>query len=155
MAGHFLFGAAVCAHIAASIVLAHRHLQHDAFGPYTISKNPGLGYMSPEEMATSLGVTLPQFESALRAFLTAEGCPPSALTSDRILNCSYPVFKKFSRTLPSLRGVLKDTFYDTVHASPATSTHAPRFSTVIFLETPDIAESIGVAGTPTRFNPSC
>ena len=70
--------------------------------------------MSPEEMGTSLGVTLPQFESAIRNFMTAEGCPPSSFTADKILKSSHPVLKKISLTLPSLRGIVKDTFYDTV-----------------------------------------
>lgn len=102
--------------------------------------------MTPDDMATVLGVTTAQFGPALRVFLSTEGYPLTCLTDDDILKQSYPVFKKFARTLPSLRGLANDTFRDTVHATPQTSHRAARFSTILYVEKPEIAENIGVQG---------
>ena len=85
----------------------------------------------------------PHFADTLSHFLHQEGiaAPPAALLQFR-----YPLYKKFSRTLPSLRGRENDVFDDTVFALPLNSRHASKCSTLLYIEDPTQAESIGVKG---------
>ncbi|KAH9912506.1 uncharacterized protein BXZ73DRAFT_56193 [Epithele typhae] len=108
---------------------------------------PGLGFLTPAEIATRLPAT--HFQTALELFLREEGISDTRIHSLRLSQRRYPIYTRFSRTLPSLRGVEDEVFRDTVFAYPASlSARKPaRFSTVLFVENSDIAESIGVQGT--------
>ena len=63
-----------------------------------------------------------------------------------LLSLRYPVFKRFTRTLPSLRGLPGDTMVDCVHASPELGGIPARYSTVLFVTDPSRAETIGLEG---------
>ncbi|CDO74667.1 hypothetical protein BN946_scf184828.g7 [Trametes cinnabarina] len=114
-------------------------------GPYQISRKPSLGTFSGDAIVHALGVV--DFAPALAAFLAHDSLPgQSRLSEHSLLQHSYPVFKQFSRVLPSLRGYASEAFVDRVFARPAISGHPPRYSTVLYVEKPEIAETIGVRG---------
>ena len=88
----------------------------------------------------------PQFAAALSSFLQNEGFPSQFTQTNTLLNYAYPMYKKFSRSLSSLRGAGGERFSDTVHARPATKHGPARYSTVLFAEDLNVAETIGVKG---------
>ncbi|CDO75849.1 hypothetical protein BN946_scf184346.g10 [Trametes cinnabarina] len=114
-------------------------------GPYKIARKPSLGVISGATIATALGVI--DFAPALAAFLAGDGFAGPQPSEHSLLQHSYPVFKQFSRVLPSLRGYAREVFADRIFARPATNGLPPRYSTVLYVEKPDIAETIGVKGT--------
>ncbi|KAH9949208.1 hypothetical protein B0H21DRAFT_688850 [Amylocystis lapponica] len=83
------------------------------------------------------------FDTALLDFLRQEGTIGSRPGTSLLRSSSYSVFSKFSRLLPSLRGVASDTTRDVVHAQPATSTRASHYSTILFVEDLAVAETLG------------
>ncbi|KAI1781759.1 hypothetical protein LXA43DRAFT_907812 [Ganoderma leucocontextum] len=91
------------------------------FGPYSIARRPGLGFQTGHSITAKFSAS--SFVSALETFLRREGLPGPKVTQDSLLNHTYPVFNKFSRTLPSLRGVASENFHDTVSAIPADDKH--------------------------------
>ena len=112
------------------------------FGAYRISRNPGVGVFSGHDIVRSLGAHL--FESALTKFILNELQHPAPLP--HLLDYHYPLYKGFTRTLPSLRGIQNDNFQDRVHASPGTSKLPARYDTVLFVENRDLAADVGVHG---------
>lgn len=114
------------------------------FGPYKISRYPGLGAMSADTIATAC--CAPGFAAALRSFLEEDGVPLSQLSPDQLSALAFPVYKKFTRVLPSLRGVKSEVFRDTVLSIPAADGKPARHSCILYLEDDEIAETIGVAG---------
>ncbi|KAI0368210.1 hypothetical protein BV20DRAFT_1054195 [Pilatotrama ljubarskyi] len=64
-----------------------------------------------------------------------------------LLRTPFAIYTRFTRTLPSLRGLAEESFKDVVHARPSLlRDQQARFSTVLFLEHPEVAETIGVQG---------
>ncbi|CDO74524.1 hypothetical protein BN946_scf184846.g5 [Trametes cinnabarina] len=111
------------------------------FGPYRISRYPGLGTLSAA--AISATCHAPGFTAALRLFLQEDGIPASHLRQDQFSTLSFPVYKKFTRVLPSLRGVKSEIFRDTVFSTPAAHGKPARHSCILYLEDEQIAETIG------------
>ncbi|KAI0701573.1 hypothetical protein C8T65DRAFT_579586, partial [Cerioporus squamosus] len=111
------------------------------FGPYTIARKPGLGFLSGSDIVSKDSAS--DFGRVLHEFLSQECGTSTSLPSPAdLLTRSYAVYKKFDRTLPSLRGLTSETYVDTVFAYPAQGRRASRYSTVLFLEKPEIAENL-------------
>lgn len=115
------------------------------FGPYTIARKPSLGFISGANIVSKHGAS--DFARALRDFLLQD-CRSSRFIppADDLLSRSYAVYKKFKRDLPSLRGLKSDNHIDIVFAYPPIGRRPARYSTVLFLENPEVAENLGVRG---------
>lgn len=112
------------------------------FGSYKISRRPGLGHRTGLDIASTMNA--PDFSHALSRFLAATDITQSPSS---LQDLTYPVYKKFSRVLPSLRGHALDTHFDTISAIPRGTEHsADRCSTLLYVEDADCAETIGVKG---------
>ncbi|TFY68302.1 hypothetical protein EVJ58_g1088 [Rhodofomes roseus] len=115
------------------------------FGAYRISKIPGVGVFSGHEIVRVLGAEL--FNDALADFLRRQPLYTQAAAAPlHLLDYHYPLYKEFSRTLPSIRGIKNDTFRDRVRATPPTAHLPARYDTVLYLDNRDIAETVGVRG---------
>ncbi|KAG8920360.1 hypothetical protein FRC01_000803 [Tulasnella sp. 417] len=133
-------------HVPLTVICADSTNDTEAtmFGPYQVSKKPSLGYRSANEVASLTGAA--GFAADLQAFLIRENSLIPASALHLIGQHEYGMYKQFKRTLPSLRGLAGDEYDDRVQARPATSTAPARFDTGLWVEDPDRAENIGVAG---------
>ncbi|OBZ77534.1 hypothetical protein A0H81_01917, partial [Grifola frondosa] len=115
------------------------------FSPYRIARRPGLGFYTAAEIVAHFGAV--SFEHALKTFLQRE-CPTAQerYIEGTITKHPYAVFKQFSRVLPSLRGVDGDTFYDRIRACPSSHDQAAYFSTVLYVDQPEHAHTVGLEG---------
>ncbi|KAH9830310.1 uncharacterized protein C8Q71DRAFT_817709 [Rhodofomes roseus] len=118
-------------------------LVNTPFGAYRISRLPGVGVFSGRDIVRALGAE--SFEDALLAFLRRQPLY-SPTTPLHLLDYHYPLYKEFTRTLPSLREIKNDDFRDRVRAIPRTAQLPARYDTVLYLEDADIAANIGVKG---------
>ncbi|KAL1937239.1 hypothetical protein VTO73DRAFT_13935 [Trametes versicolor] len=121
------------------------HTRDTTFGPYKIARKPGLDVHVGHALEAHFP-GLSQFTNALSLYLQLEGVPPFYADPRRLLDRAYPIYKKFSRVLPSLRGAKADTFADSVIALPAREGRAAKYSTVLYLDDSTAAENIGVKG---------
>ncbi|KDQ53098.1 hypothetical protein JAAARDRAFT_197591 [Jaapia argillacea MUCL 33604] len=122
--------------------------QEHFFGDYTISRIPGLGSHLGMEMVNTFGTL--SFELALNNFLLKE-CPSARRHElGPLLSYQYPVYKQFGQILPSLCSIKNNTFSDRIQAIPSGLSVHGKYDTVIFVDGPLIAETIGVKATATK-----
>ncbi|KAJ2991509.1 hypothetical protein NUW54_g8175 [Trametes sanguinea] len=91
-----------------------------------------------------VGYQAHSFTESLSSFLQVEA--GVTLLPDTLLRKTFATYTRFSRTLPSLRGLPEESFKDTVLARPSTGSRPARFSTVLFVENVDVAETLSVQG---------
>lgn len=114
------------------------------FADYSIARHPRLGIHTGQDLITTFGAI--SFDTALLDFLCSHGAFHSRPSSSIISQAKYTVYSKFSRVLPSLRGLENDSFSDVVHARRATAASSARYSTVLYVEDATRAQSLGVEG---------
>lgn len=108
---------------------------------------PSLRYWTPAEIALHTGAV--DFVLELVAFLKRECSSICSSALSDIAQLEYGMYKQFKRTLPSLCELAGDECADHVQASPATSSSPAHFNTVLWIEDPSVAETIGVKGEPS------
>ncbi|TFY52007.1 hypothetical protein EVJ58_g10254 [Rhodofomes roseus] len=113
------------------------------FGRYKISHVPSLGIISGHNIAQKMDTH--SFADALSSFLLTES-PSAGQRSLALLSSEYPVYKEFSRMLPSLCGISNNIFCDCVRVVPAIGQRPVRYNTVVFVNNFSVAQMTGVKG---------
>ncbi|CDO72407.1 hypothetical protein BN946_scf184977.g106 [Trametes cinnabarina] len=116
-------------------------IEDQLFPTYRIASKPAAILTGNEIM---VAYQAESFTDALSSFLQAEA--RLSLPPETLLHHSFATFTRFTRTLPSLRGLPDESFNDTVFARPLIDARPARFSTVLYVENVDIAETLGVQG---------
>ncbi|KZV76152.1 hypothetical protein PENSPDRAFT_598761 [Peniophora sp. CONT] len=115
---------------------------------YRISKRPTLGYKTVYELRDELGAV--SFAQALSTFLQIEcaQADPDDLSPSTLSQWYYAVYRRFSRDLPLQHAIEQDALRDITFATPkqAGVARPPTFSTVLFIEDPQLASHVGIAG---------
>ncbi|KAJ3001374.1 hypothetical protein NUW54_g6465 [Trametes sanguinea] len=111
------------------------------FPSYRIASKPAAVLTGNEIMVAYQADSFPE---ALGNFLQAE--TGLSMLPEMLLHHNYATYVRFARTLPSLRGLPEESLKDTVHARPSIGSKPSRFSTVLFVENPGVAETLGVEG---------
>lgn len=115
--------------------------QDSLFGVYQVSRKPGLGRLSGDEMTVTFGNA---FNNSLMVFLRSE--TGNTYRASEFAKYDFSLFRQFKRKLPSLRGGAEAELLDTVRACPAQGQRPALYSTILYVEDTEVAETLGVDG---------